>query len=771
MNILNETSRRITLNFTQESISMKLVSFFCLFLISFVLSASTVESDSLLSLLQQKKPDEVIAILGYESKPQKQNTRPATIQNVKDEVILWLAFNLKEDSMKTLELQSNILRKNLNHGEAIKLIHFVYLCSYKFITQPTLFFSIQDLGIALAEKYDEPRAQFSFLQHRFTMLQITNQTHALPDILNEMRQLAEKSDYLAYHTDMQYSLYYCTHLLDSCDYYFEKYLNASKKWIGVPNPYFLNAEGYSLKKDSSIMAGVVTEYAKYHSRKGDLKKAGEYIIRSLQVTPDTSTVVLLKIRNLLAMARIYSDLVNPARALLYIEKAIDQCEKNNLDRMRKTLVASNYAYALMAGGQYGEAAEEFQLAFREHPRSLNCHDPKLEAYRYALNAALMRDFNLCRSMIDSAAGIDCQSSADILYYEAMTKGILALQTGSYDAAQLQFSSALQHAKSLNAIGQIKDVLYQQYRCHKQSGKVKESIIALEQYAGLKDSLYRTGQDVALFDIEAAYQKTIQDETIARLDAENIFTIARLNEQKRNLIIASLALVSLAILLLLVLRLYKRVKTTNALLSKAVEEKNILLREIHHRVKNNLQVISSLLKLQSGYIKDNAAIQAIAEGRSRVQSMALLHQNLYKEDNLKGVNMQEYFDNLIQGLFDTYNISSDRIQLHKNIEAISLDVDTVVPLGLITNELISNALKHAFPENAHGNLYVDLFEKSGNLILIVRDDGNGMTNNNTREGFGSKLIQSLSQKLEADITTRSTQGTEITLTIREYKKAA
>jgi two-component sensor histidine kinase len=264
---------------------------------------------------------------------------------------------------------------------------------------------------------------------------------------------------------------------------------------------------------------------------------------------------------------------------------------------------------------------------------------------------------------------------------------------------------------------------------------------------------------------------LQDETIARLDAEKQIAASRLKAQQRNLLVLIAGLIVTFLLLGVVWRLYKKVKTSNAIISKSIEEKNILLREIHHRVKNNLQVISSLLKLQSGYIKDDAAIQAIAEGRSRVQSMALLHQNLYKEDNLTGVNMKEYFDTLIQGLFDTYNISSDRIKLHKQIEEINLDVDTVVPLGLITNELISNALKHAFPGATTGNLYVELYEADGNLILKVRDDGTGLSAAASQEGFGSKLIQSLSQKLEADITTRSTHGTEVMLTIREYRKAA
>jgi len=209
---------------------------------------------------------------------------------------------------------------------------------------------------------------------------------------------------------------------------------------------------------------------------------------------------------------------------------------------------------------------------------------------------------------------------------------------------------------------------------------------------------------------------------------------------------------------------------NQQISKALEEKNILLREIHHRVKNNLQVISSLLKLQSQYIEDEGAVKAIAEGRNRVHSMALLHQNLYKEDNLTGVNMKEYFTNLIEGLFDAYKITE--IKLVTEIENLTLDIDTVIPLGLIANELVSNALKHAFYNVENGILIVKLWEKDGQLLFNVRDNGKGYNENLVADGkksFGQKLIKSLSDKLEADVQVTTTTGTDVTLSIKDYKK--
>ena len=135
---------------------------------------------------------------------------------------------------------------------------------------------------------------------------------------------------------------------------------------------------------------------------------------------------------------------------------------------------------------------------------------------------------------------------------------------------------------------------------------------------------------------------------------------------------------------------------NTIVFEALKEKDFLLREIHHRVKNNLQVISSLLSLQARQIGDKNIQKAINEGRSRVRSMALIHQNLYQNENLTGVSVERYLSNLLSELFDTYKVDSDKITLHFNIQDIDLDVDTMVPFGLILNELISNCLKHAFP---------------------------------------------------------------------------
>jgi len=155
-------------------------------------------------------------------------------------------------------------------------------------------------------------------------------------------------------------------------------------------------------------------------------------------------------------------------------------------------------------------------------------------------------------------------------------------------------------------------------------------------------------------------------------------------------------------------------------------------------------------------------------------MALIHQNLYQEDNPTGIEVKEYFEKLTAGLFHSYNISPDRIRLEMNIQDVKLDVDSVIPLGLILNELVSNALKHAFQPITNGTIRVTLQEQNQKLELSVNDDGAGMSQLNRQilnKSFGFRLIRVFTEKLDGELSIDSTDGTDVKLTLREYRKVA
>ena len=202
---------------------------------------------------------------------------------------------------------------------------------------------------------------------------------------------------------------------------------------------------------------------------------------------------------------------------------------------------------------------------------------------------------------------------------------------------------------------------------------------------------------------------------------------------------------------------------------SLQEKEVLLKEIHHRVKNNLQVISSLLNLQSRYIHNAEAQSILEDSRNRVRSMALVHEELYRSENFAEVDFEEYINHLSHNLFRVYNTDPGKIQLDIKVEKVSLSVDMAVPCGLIINELITNALKHAFPPSFKGPGKVTIRLKTmenNDVILVVQDNGVGVRNNidiETTDSLGMYLVRLLSEEqLQGELRVEQKNGLKFTV---------
>jgi two-component sensor histidine kinase len=191
------------------------------------------------------------------------------------------------------------------------------------------------------------------------------------------------------------------------------------------------------------------------------------------------------------------------------------------------------------------------------------------------------------------------------------------------------------------------------------------------------------------------------------------------------------------------------------------EKEVLLKEIHHRVKNNLQVISSLLNLQFGKIDEQETQTALIESQNRVRSMALIHEKIYQSKNLAEVDFSEYIDSLASYLFRSYRTTNGAIQLNLMIDKISLGIDNAVPCGLILNELISNTLKYAFPGGKNGEITIKLNMPDPHTVaLMVQDNGVGLPGTfdfYNPSSLGMKLVNMLVSQLDGTIQVESTVG--------------
>jgi PAS domain S-box-containing protein len=225
----------------------------------------------------------------------------------------------------------------------------------------------------------------------------------------------------------------------------------------------------------------------------------------------------------------------------------------------------------------------------------------------------------------------------------------------------------------------------------------------------------------------------------------------------------------------VLRDISEQKSFENQLKLSLHEKEVLLREIHHRVKNNLQVISSLLNLQVSAETSEQARKGLVESQSRIQSMALVHQQLYQSRDLARIDFSEYLRNLATRLLKTYNVGPERIELEVSGPRLELDIDRAIPCGLIVNELLANAIDHAFPDGMHGHIWVTLDRRSdSSLELDVRDDGVGIPPEldlDATQTFGLQIARTLTRQLEGTIELVRDHGTLLRIVFPDAARAS
>jgi two-component sensor histidine kinase len=200
----------------------------------------------------------------------------------------------------------------------------------------------------------------------------------------------------------------------------------------------------------------------------------------------------------------------------------------------------------------------------------------------------------------------------------------------------------------------------------------------------------------------------------------------------------------------------------------VEQKEWLLKEVHHRVKNNLQIIISLLQSQGRYLSDETALNAINQSKHRVRAMALIHQKLYRSDNLSTIDVPEYLKEVVEQLAESFG-AGERIGFDYQLEPLELDVVQAVPLGLILNEAMTNTLKYAFPQGRAGTVGLYLHRLEGQQYeLVVEDDGVGLPAGLALErshSMGAKIMRGLSKQLEGSLKVESQGGVKVTVTFQ------
>ena len=480
---------------------------------------------------------------------------------------------------------------------------------------------------------------------------------------------------------------------------------------------------------SAELASIYNNLAACTLIRNDLEKTEEYYLKSLSVSEAINDRPwIANTNNNLAMLYSQHKLYDKAEAA--IKKAIPYY-KEVKDSIKLGITYMNYGNAILFSEHFNEATKHYQKA---------------------VELVTAKQIPLLHAVSKTGIGISATKNKD--YQKALaylTEGVTIAKAIKHDEQLME---------SYNALGDY-------YSATKNYKEAYNMAITAQD---LKDSVLSRQQDA---NMAQALTKFETEKKEAQLKVVTLEAEKAKQQQRLFLILAISGLLFTG----LIGYSYQKNKQKNKqlakqkeLLEKTVDEKNTLLRETHHRVKNSFQIVSSLLFLQSKNIKDKEAQLAIKEAQNRVRSMVLIHQKLYSKDELVGIETHEYFQDLLQDIFDSHKEHSNGLKYNLDIESMVLNIETITPIGLILNELIVNVLKHAFTDkNQDGLIRVQFKKEDEHLVLKVIDNGNGLSADKKDSSFGLKLINALAKKLKATFLLRENKerGTEAMLQIRKY----
>jgi two-component system, sensor histidine kinase PdtaS len=331
--------------------------------------------------------------------------------------------------------------------------------------------------------------------------------------------------------------------------------------------------------------------------------------------------------------------------------------------------------------------------------------------------------------------------------------------GLYVKAEYYLDKAERSLRDIGSLEPLAEALKLRVRLLTARNRFGEAVKVLQELQVIRDSLIAFEKIESLMAVQVRYETDKKQEEISRLNERDQATQVQLDSQQRWIISLLIAAGLVLLLAGLVFMLFRTAR-------KGKAKVETLLKELHHRVKNNLQMLSSLLILQSQELKDEKAVEAVKTSEGRVNAMALIHKKLYNTDKNREVNIKEYITELVQYLVQSYGFASRDLKLDLEIEAIQVDVDKAIPLGLIINELVTNAFKYAFADQQFPYLKINLTVQHHVLVLHLKDNGNGIPPEDSKvsESFGMRMVNALTRDLKGTLSISQNNGTGFNLNI-------
>ena len=474
-------------------------------------------------------------------------------------------------------------------------------------------------------------------------------------------------------------------------------------------------QGLRLMESIGDGAGISKAYNRLSedlARQGRLKEALQYAMQSIDLSIKNDARYELLFAYFMA-ANTYIAMNENVQSLTYYNKAVDLIPGAGLNNMELASLLNSRGNALKHLNRYVEALKDYEAAL-----------------------ALAKKMNLPFGISSGIANL----------------GEVNLLMGNYEKALGYQLETVRMQERDSDYSNLKENYMHVSSIYEQLGDYKNSLYYQKKALTLRDSLAPAESDAAMSELLTKYETEKKEATITSQMNE-------LSQQRRVQWLGAGLVVLLAVFLFFGYRSYRNRTKTNKLLAAKNAENELLLKEIHHRVKNNLEVVSGLLALQSAQIDDPNTKEAMQESQNRVQSIGIVHQKLYQGENLGSIEMKDYFLNLSESILDSFG-AAKRVTIECSMEKIDIDIDTAVPLGLIVNELLTNTLKYAFPNGQDGKVLIKLQKNKDGLHLEVSDNGVGKSGLTQGTGFGGQLISLLTRQLGGSMREETTNGTSI-----------
>ncbi|SHL24121.1 Two-component sensor histidine kinase, contains HisKA and HATPase domains [Chitinophaga jiangningensis] len=514
--------------------------------------------------------------------------------------------------------------------------------------------------------------------------------------------------------------------------------------------------------------------------KGDNDKALLYAIatvETMQATQDTLSAASFYGD----LAKIYEDIGNHKESIRYFQRSLDTWKQEGLPNFAMFFAASKVVREMISQGKPKEALDLINnLVVQVPPITLIQHAIIAQTRAHCYDA--LQQYPLAEKYFLTALGKFQEANMDFEGSQQLQQhiGRFYLARGDFQRAGTFLRKALSYYPQKNAVASLMDIHFMLYKVDSAQNDFRSALNHLRINKELSDSIFNENKSKQISELEVKYQTVQQEKNIQELNNQSSLQAAQLRqaEMKQQVTLGGIAVLVIMSGLLYYLYIMKnrhnhelevqqtKIESKNTSLQQLLGEKEWLLKELHHRVKNNLHMVMSLLESQSAFQHNEDAVQAITQSRDRVYAMSLIHQKLYQTDNVSTVDVAEYLRELVAHLKDSFDNCS-KIRFDLQTERIEIDISQAVPLGLILNEAITNCIKYAFPAARKDNVILIrmAYAADGQVQLLVADNGIGLPadfNSKRRGSLGMRLMQGLTDDLNGIFTVSSENGTTVTV---------